>query len=135
VRGEGIGRFDDNVEYTARVIREHYAECAECAREARSRHRSELSVLEPPSRDDIMLLRAWLRTAELPDPPMVTMPGVEAWSPELARMQLLAETDSPSGPARAFLESRYIAVRYGPPEIRELARPDQLPGDPRGPQL
>jgi hypothetical protein len=32
-------------------------------------------VFEPPSRDDILRLRAWLRTA---DRPMLTMPGVEA---------------------------------------------------------
>jgi hypothetical protein len=79
-----------------------------------------------------MRLRAWLRTAELPDPPMITMPGIEAWSPELTRRQLLAETFSEGGPQRAILEPRYIAARYGPPEIRALARPDQLPGDPRG---
>jgi hypothetical protein len=33
------------------------------------------------------------------------------------------------------LELRYLASRYGPPEIRALARLHQLPGDPRGPQF
>jgi hypothetical protein len=92
-------------------------------------------MVEPPSRDDIMRLRTWLRTAKLPEPPMLTMPGVEAWSPELTRMQLLAETASEAGPQRAVLELRYIAARYGPPEIRALARPELLPVDPRGPQF
>jgi hypothetical protein len=72
-------------------------------------------VFEPPAPDDIEQLRVWLWTAELPDPPMITMPGVEAWSPELTRMQLLAETASPGGPARAFLELRNIAARRGDP--------------------
>jgi hypothetical protein len=30
---------------------------------------------------------------------------------------------------------RHFAARDGPPEIRALADPDQLPGDPRGPQV
>jgi hypothetical protein len=58
---------------------------------------------------------------------MLTTPGVEAWSPELTRRQLLSETHSEAGPQRAVLELRYIAARYGPPEIRALAKPDQLP--------
>jgi hypothetical protein len=66
---------------------------------------------------------------------MLTMPGVEAWNRELTRRQLLSETVSEGGPQRAVLELRYLAARYGPPEIRALARPDQLPGDPRGPQF
>jgi hypothetical protein len=45
------------------------------------------------------------------------------------------KTFSESGPQRAVLELRYIAARYGPPEIRALAKPAQLPGDPRGPQF
>jgi hypothetical protein len=89
-------------------------------------------VLEPPSRHDILRLRDWLRTAELPEPPMLTIPGVEALSPELTRRQLLAETDSEGGLRTAVLELHYLAARYGPPEIRALARPHQLPGDPRG---
>jgi hypothetical protein len=92
-------------------------------------------VVEPPSRAAILRLRAWLATAALPDPPLQLMPGVEAWSPELARIQILTETSSSAGPTRAFLERRYIAARYGPPEIRALAKPHQLPGDPRGPQF
>jgi hypothetical protein len=47
----------------------------------------------------------------------------------------LAETFSESGPQRVVLDLRNITVRYGPPEIRALARPHQLPGDPRGPQF
>jgi hypothetical protein len=66
---------------------------------------------------------------------MLAMPGVEAWSPELTRRQLLAETFSEGGPQQAVLELRYIAARYGPPEIWALARPHQLPGDPCGPQF
>jgi hypothetical protein len=85
-------------------------------------------VLEPPSRDDILRQRAGLRTAELPDPPMLTMPGVEAWSPELTPRQLLAETASEGGSRTAVLELRYLAVRYEPPEIRALAKPETLPG-------
>jgi hypothetical protein len=54
-----------------------------------------VGVFDPPTPDDIEQLRVWLWTAELRDPPMITMPGVEAWSPELTRMQLLAETASP----------------------------------------
>jgi hypothetical protein len=92
-------------------------------------------VVEPPSRDDILRLRTWLRTAELPEPPMLTMPGVEAYSPELTCRQLLAEMFSEAGSRTTALELRYIAARYGSPEIRALARPDQLPGDPRGPQF
>jgi hypothetical protein len=47
------------------------------------------SPLDPPSHADIVRLRVWLRTAVLPDPPMITMPGVEARSPELTRRQLI----------------------------------------------
>jgi hypothetical protein len=37
--------------------------------------------------------------------------------------------------ASAVSEIRYLAARYGPPEIRALAKPDQLPGDPCGPRF
>jgi hypothetical protein len=47
---------------------------------------------------------------------------------------LLAETASEASPQRAVLELRYVAARYGPPaRIRAPAKPDQLPGDSRGP--
>ena len=32
-------------------------------------------------------------------------------------------------------ELRYLAARYGAPEIRALAKPEQLPDDPRGPLM
>jgi hypothetical protein len=66
-----------------------------------------------------------------PDPPLRTMPGVEAYDVELLRAQVLAETASPGGPHRTLLELRYLAARYGPPEIAALARPEQLPRAPR----
>jgi hypothetical protein len=91
--------------------------------------------VEPPSRDAILRLRAWLADAELPDPPLKTMPGVEAYDVELLRPQLLAETASPGGLARALLELRYLAAHYGPPEIAALARPEQLPRPPRRRQV
>jgi hypothetical protein len=66
---------------------------------------------------------------------MITMPGVEAWSPELTRRQVLALTGGLVPEATALVEPRYIAARYAPPGVRALARPHQLPGDPRGPQF
>jgi hypothetical protein len=92
-------------------------------------------VFEPPSPDDIECLRTWLGTAELPPPPLKTIPGVEAHNVDLMRQQILVQTAFLSPDPHAVLELRYIAARYGPPEIRALAKPDQLPGDPRGPQF
>jgi hypothetical protein len=92
-------------------------------------------VLEPPGRDAILRLRAWLATADLPDPPLKTMPGVEAYDVELLRAHILAGTASPGGLERALLELRYLAAHYGPPEIAALARPEQLPRASRGPQF
>jgi hypothetical protein len=88
-------------------------------------------VVEPPSREAILRLRAWLADAELPDPPLKTMPGVEAYDVERLRSQVLAGTESPGGPYRARLEPRYLAAHYGPPEIAALAKPEQLPRLPR----
>jgi hypothetical protein len=62
---------------------------------------------------------------------MKTMPGVEAYDVELLRAHILAATASPGGLARALLELRFLAARYGSPEIAALARPEQLPRPPR----
>jgi hypothetical protein len=51
---------------------------------------------------------------------------------ELLRAHVLAGTASPGGLERALLELRYLAARYGRPEIAALARPEQLPRAPRG---
>ena len=69
-------------------------------------------MVQPPSRDAILRLRAWLATAELPDPPLALMPGVTAYDVELLRRRLLAETASPSGPDRALLELRHLTAHY-----------------------
>jgi hypothetical protein len=50
-----------------------------------------LVSVQPPSRDTILRLRAWLAAAALPAPPLKTMPGVEAYDVELLRSQLLAD--------------------------------------------
>jgi hypothetical protein len=84
---------------------------------------------------ELIRLRAWLEKADLPVPPLKTIPGVEAHNVELKRQQLLARTRGAAPDPNAVPELRYIAAHYGPPEIRELAKPHQLPGDPRGPQF
>jgi hypothetical protein len=87
-----------------------------------------------PGRRALWRLRAWPATAELPDPPLALMPGVEAHHVERLRARLLAETalgDSHT----ATLNLRYLAARYGPPEIAALARPEQLPRPPRRRQV
>jgi hypothetical protein len=48
-------------------------------------------VVEPPSREAILHLRAWLADAALPDPPLKTMPGVEAYDARLPSSRVLAE--------------------------------------------
>ena len=88
-------------------------------------------MVEPPSCEAILRLRAWLATAEPPAPPLRLMPGVEAFDVALLRAQLLAETASPSGSGTALLNLRYLAAHYGPPEIAALARPELLPRPPR----
>jgi hypothetical protein len=87
-------------------------------------------VVEPPSRDAILRLRAWLETAERPDPPLKTMPGVEAHDVERLRQQLLAET-ALGDSTGAVLNLRYLAARYGPPAIAALAMPESSPRPPR----
>jgi hypothetical protein len=73
--------------------------------------------------------------AALPDPPLKTMPGVEAHDVELLCARVLAATASPASPATAVLWLRYLAAHYGPPEIAALARPEQLPRAPRHGQV
>jgi hypothetical protein len=87
-------------------------------------------VVEPPTREAILRLRAWLATADLPDPPLKLMPGVEAYDVELLRDQVLAATVV-GDDRTALLNLRYLTARYGPPEIAALARPEQLPRPPR----
>ena len=87
--------------------------------------------MQPPSREAISRLRAGLATAELPEPPLRLMPGVEAYDVELLRAHILAGTASPGGPVAAPLNLCFLAARYGPPEIAAPARPEQLPRPPR----
>ena len=80
----------------------------------------------------IARLCAWLETADLPAPPLDTLPGAQAYDVELLRRQVLHSVqvgDGDYGPALARL--RYLAARYGSPEIRALARPAELPQPPR----
>jgi hypothetical protein len=61
---------------------------------------------------------------------------VQAFDGELLRRQVLHSVQVGDGDyASALMRLRYLAAHYGPPEIRELAKPHQLPGDPRGPQF
>jgi hypothetical protein len=76
----------------------------------------------------IARLCAWLETADLPAPPLDTLPGVQAFDIELLRRRILHSVqvgDGDYGPALVRL--RYLAARYGPPEIAALARPEELP--------
>ena len=91
-------------------------------------------MVEPPSREAILRLRAWLADAELPDPPLALMPGVTAYDVELLRSRLLAAT-ALGDDGTALLNLRYLAARYGPPGIAALARPEQLPRPPRRRQV
>jgi hypothetical protein len=118
-----------NEAYAAETIRRSYAKCQECAWAARE------ALRLTPSFEAIIRLRGWLETAKLPPPPLVIIPGVVSYDVELTRRQILAQTVCLGGDRHAVLELRYLAARYGPPEIRALAKPDQLPGDPRGPQF
>jgi hypothetical protein len=70
-------------------------------------------------------LLTWLEEAELPPPPLRSMPGVEAYDVERMRRELLS--DVPAGDSTALLKLRYLAVRYGPPTVRALADPEHLP--------
>jgi hypothetical protein len=58
-------------------------------------------LVEPPSREAILRLRAWLAETAVGDA------------------------------GTAVLKLRYLAARYGPPEIATLARPEQLARPPR----
>ena len=80
----------------------------------------------------IARLCAWLQTAELPPPPLDTLPGVQAFDVELLRRQVLHSVQVGDGDyASALARLRYLAAQYGPPEIAELARPEELPQPPR----
>jgi hypothetical protein len=66
--------------------------------------------IERPGWAAIARLRAWLAEAELPDPPLALMPGVEAHDVERLRAQLLAET-ALGDSAAAVPNLRYLAAR------------------------
>jgi hypothetical protein len=85
---------------------------------------------ERPDWAAIRQLRAWLATAELPEPPLRLMPGVEAHDVDRLRAHILAETVLGDA-GTATLNLRYLAARYGPPEIAALALPESLPRPPR----
>jgi hypothetical protein len=81
-----------------------------------------------------MLPSEWSFAVPQPEPPLKLMPGVEAYNVALLRHQVLAET-AVGDSGTATLNLRYLAARYGPPEIAALAQADQLPRAPRGPQF
>ena len=76
----------------------------------------------------IAALLTWLEVADLPDPPRRLIPCVEAWDVELMREQLLEAV--PRGDGAALLTLRYLAARYGPHEIQDLAEPGELAEPP-----
>jgi hypothetical protein len=88
------------------------------------------SPTERPGWAAVRRLRAWLATAELPEPPQRLMPGVEAYDVERLGAQLLAEAALGDADT-AVMNLRYLAARYGPPEIDSLAMPESLPRPPR----
>jgi hypothetical protein len=74
-------------------------------------------------------LRAWLEGAVLPPPPLETLPGVTAYNPALLRAHTLAELDMREGAAMrsaGVMTLRWLAHRYGPPDVRALAAVDDL---------
>ena len=76
----------------------------------------------------IARLCAWLERAELPAPRLDVLPGVQAFDVELMRRQVLHSVQAVDGDYEpALLKLRYLAARYGPPEIAVLARADELP--------
>jgi hypothetical protein len=80
----------------------------------------------------IARLCAWLERAELPPPPLDTLPGVQAFDVERLRRQVLTSVQVGGGDySAALMRLRYLAARYGPPEIAALARPAELPQPPR----
>ena len=80
----------------------------------------------------IARLCAWLERAELPPSPLDTLPGVQAFDVELLRRRTLRSLQVGDGDyTSALARLRYLAARYGPPEIAALARPDELPQPPR----
>jgi hypothetical protein len=69
--------------------------------------------------------------AALPAQPLDTLPGVQAFDVELLRRQVLHSVQVGGGDyGPAQLRLRYLAARYGPPEIAALARPAELPQPP-----
>jgi hypothetical protein len=77
-------------------------------------------------------LLTWLEEAELPPPPLRSMPGVEHYNVELMRKQFLEFV--PAGDNIALLKLRYLAARYGPPKVRALA-PPRAPARPNLPPV
>jgi hypothetical protein len=65
--------------------------------------------------EELIKLRRWLETAELPAPPLKTIPGVEAYDVELTRQQVLTWTDGLAAVANAVLKL--------PPSPRATGRP------------
>jgi hypothetical protein len=56
---------------------------------------------------------------------------VQAFDVELMRRQALHSVQAGDGDyPTALMRLRYLAARYGPPEIAALARPDELPQPP-----
>ena len=79
----------------------------------------------------IARLCAWLKRAELPAPPLDTLPGVRAFDVDLLRRQVLHSVQVGDGDyTGALARLRYLAARYGPPELAALARPAELPQSP-----
>lgn len=79
----------------------------------------------------IARLCAWLESVQLPSPPLDTLPGVQAFDVELLRRQTLHSIEAGDGGYSAALAKlRYLAARYGLPEIAALARPEDLPQPP-----
>ena len=79
----------------------------------------------------IARLCAWLEHAELPPPPLDALPAVQAFDVELLRGQRLRSVQGGGGDySSALSRLRYLAARYGPPELALLAKPEELPQPP-----
>jgi hypothetical protein len=64
----------------------------------------------------IARLCAWLETADLPAPPLDTLPGAQAYDVGLLRRQVLHSVQVGDGDyTSALARLRYLAARYGPP--------------------
>lgn len=60
------------------------------------------------------------------------LPGVQAFDVELLRRQILHSIQvSDGGYLTALARLRYLAARYGPPELAALARAEELRQPPR----